>query len=54
MHKIAIIQFPGLNTEYETRREINRSGMHGEFFRWNDHPKKLENYDGYVIGGGFS
>lgn len=28
--------------------------MHGEFFRWNEDPKKLEKYDGYVIGGGFS
>lgn len=54
MLKIAIIQFPGLNTEYETRREIARAGMLGEFFRWNDDPKKLEKYDGYVIGGGFS
>lgn len=54
MIKIAIIQFPGLNTEYETRREINRVGMRGEFFRWNDDPKLLSKYDGYVIGGGFS
>ncbi|MBI4995087.1 phosphoribosylformylglycinamidine synthase I [Candidatus Peregrinibacteria bacterium] len=54
MIKIAVIQFPGLNTEYETRREIARAGMLGEFFRWNDDPKKLEKYDGYVIGGGFS
>lgn len=54
MFRIAIIQFPGLNTEYETRREINRAGMRGEFFRWNDEYKKLEKYDGYVIGGGFS
>lgn len=54
MIKIAIIQFPGLNTEYETRREINRVGMQGEFFRWNDDAKKLSKYDGYVIGGGFS
>lgn len=54
MFKIAIIQFPGLNTEYETRREINRAGMRGEFFRWNSDHKKLPQYDGYVIGGGFS
>ncbi len=54
MLKIAIIQFPGLNTEYETRREINKVGMQGEFFRWNENPKKLAGYDGYVIGGGFS
>lgn len=54
MFKIAIIQFPGLNTEFETRREINRAGMRGEFFRWNESPEKLAKYDGYVIGGGFS
>lgn len=54
MFKIAIIQFPGLNTEYETRREINRAGMRGDFFRWNDKASKLASYDGYVIGGGFS
>lgn len=54
MFRIAIIQFPGLNTEYETRREINRCGMRAEFFRWNDFPEKLTKYDGYVIGGGFS
>lgn len=54
MIRIAIIQFPGLNTEYETRREINRAGMRGEFFRWNDSHEKLAKYDGYVIGGGFS
>lgn len=54
MIRIAIIQFPGLNTEYETRREIEKAGMRGEFFRWNDDPEKLKKYDGYVIGGGFS
>lgn len=54
MLKIAIIQFPGLNTEYETRREINKTGMRGEFFRWNEDSKKLAAYDGYVIGGGFA
>lgn len=54
MFHIAIIQFPGLNTEYETRREIEKAGMRGEFFRWNDDPAKLKKYDGYVIGGGFS
>lgn len=54
MHRIAIIQFPGLNTEYETRREIGLAGMRGEFFRWNEPGERLARYDGYVIGGGFS
>jgi len=54
MIKIAIIQFPGLNCEYETRRAVNAAGMQGEFFRWNDDYSKLDNYDGYIIPGGFS
>ncbi len=54
MIKIAIIQFPGLNCEYETRRAVNAAGMVGEFFRWNDDYAKLESYDGYIIPGGFS
>lgn len=54
MYKIAIILFPGLNTEFETRREIARAGMRGEFFRWNEKASKLDGYDGIVIGGGFA
>lgn len=52
--KIAVIIFPGINTEHETRREINRAGMQAEFFRWNESAEKLKKYDGYVIGGGFT
>ncbi|MEK7528595.1 MAG: phosphoribosylformylglycinamidine synthase I [Patescibacteria group bacterium] len=51
---IAIVQFPGLNTEYETRRMINECGMTAEFLRWNDDPKKIAKYDGFVFPGGFS
>ena len=52
--KIAIIQFPGLNCEYETRRLTDKVGMEGEFFRWNDDPTRLANFDGFIIPGGFS
>lgn len=52
--KIAIIQFPGTNCEYETKRAINASDMQGEFFRWNDDYEKLKQFDGYIIPGGFS
>lgn len=54
MSKIAIIQFPGTNCEYETKRAVEKSGMSGEFFRWNKSAKELENFDGYIIPGGFS
>jgi phosphoribosylformylglycinamidine synthase subunit PurQ / glutaminase len=54
MYKIAILQFPGTNCEYEARRAVNNSGMQGEFFRWNQPAEELDNYDGYVVAGGFS
>lgn len=54
MYKIAILQFPGTNCEYEARRAVNNSGMQGEFFRWNQNAEELDNYDGYVVAGGFS
>ena len=54
MKKVAVIQFPGVNSEYETVRALKDAGMHGEFFRWNDDPKKLDDFDGFVIAGGFA
>lgn len=54
MHKIAIIQFPGTNCEYESFRAIKNAGLQPEFFRWNANPDELKNFDGYFIPGGFS
>ena len=52
--KIAIIQFPGTNTERETLMAIERVGMKAVEFLWNDDFEKLKKYDGYIIAGGFS
>lgn len=52
--QIAVMQFPGLNSEYETMRAVNDAGMNGVIFRWNEDSEKLKNFDGYVIPGGFS
>ncbi|MBT6069210.1 phosphoribosylformylglycinamidine synthase I [Candidatus Peregrinibacteria bacterium] len=62
MKRIAIIQFPGLNSEYETKRAVDDAGMDGVIFRWNaisaktsDNTElKLEEFDGYIVPGGFS
>lgn len=57
MHKlitIAVIQFPGTNTERETIMAIERAGMKARDFLWNDDFEKLKKYDGYIIAGGFS
>lgn len=54
MKKVAIIEFPGTNSEYETRRAVCEAGMDGQFFRWNQNPAELDQFDGFVIAGGFS
>jgi len=54
MYRIAIIQFPGTNCEYESFRVIKRVDMQPEFFRWNQDYETLASYDGYFIPGGFS
>lgn len=54
MIKIAVIQFPGSNCEFETKRAIDSVGMRGEIFRWNRNPKELKKFLGYVLVGGFS
>lgn len=54
MKKVAVIQFPGTNSEYETVRAVNEAGMQCEFFRWNQDPAALDQYDGFILAGGFS
>lgn len=53
-HRIAVIRFPGMNCEEETRRAVIASGMDCDVFMWNGSRSALEEYDGYVLPGGFS
>ena len=52
--QIAIIQFPGSNTERETLLACRRVGLNPVEFLWNEPAEKLSDFDGYVIVGGFS
>lgn len=54
MKKVAVIEFPGTNSEYETRRALREAGIDGQFFRWNQDPKELDSFDGFVLCGGFA
>ncbi len=54
MKNIAIIQFPGSNTERETLMACSRVGLNPVEFLWNEPAEKLTEFDGYVIVGGFS
>ena len=52
--KIAIIQFPGSNTERETILACQRNGLSPVEFLWNESLKSLAKFQGYIIVGGFS
>jgi phosphoribosylformylglycinamidine synthase len=53
-HRVAVIRFPGVNCEEETRRAVIASGMECDVFMWNGPRPRLDAYDGYVLPGGFS
>ena len=52
--KVAIIQFPGSNTERETIQACLRVGLSPIEHLWNKPHTTLSEYDGYIIVGGFS
>ncbi len=52
--RVALVQFPGSNCEWETKRAAEAAGIECSVFRWNIDPKQLAGYDGYIVGGGFS
>ena len=54
MINVAIIQFPGSNTERETFMACERAGLNPVEFLWNQPIERLSSYDGYIIVGGFS
>jgi len=54
MSNIAIIQFPGSNTERETLMACRRVGLNPVEFLWNDATESLSNFDGFIIVGGFA
>jgi len=52
--KIAVIQFPGSNTERETGMALHRAGLEPVNFLWNNDVEKLKDCAGYILTGGFS
>ena len=53
-NKIAIIQFPGSNTERETFMACHRADLQPIEFLWNQPVETLSDFNGYIIVGGFS
>jgi phosphoribosylformylglycinamidine synthase len=49
-----VIQFPGVNCEYETARALEKAGLDAAIVRWNAPAGLLADYDGFILPGGFS
>ncbi len=51
---VAVIQFPGVNCEFETARAIRGLGLRAEVVRWNLVDGLLDRFAGFILPGGFS
>jgi phosphoribosylformylglycinamidine synthase len=54
MAKCLVIQFPGVNCEYETQRAIESAGLSAEIRRWNAAADAVRHAAAIVVPGGFS
>jgi phosphoribosylformylglycinamidine synthase subunit PurQ / glutaminase len=50
----AVIQFPGVNCEYETAAAVRSIGLGAGIFRWNEDPALLDECAGIILPGGFA
>jgi len=51
--RVAVVVFPGTNSEEETLRAILAVGLGGELVHWSE-PEKLSRFDAFVLAGGFA
>ena len=51
--RVAILVFPGTNSEDETLRAVRAVGLDGELVHWSQ-PEKLARFDAYILPGGFA
>jgi phosphoribosylformylglycinamidine synthase len=52
--RVAVVVFPGTNSEDETLRALQAAGLDGEIVHWSRGSAALRRFDAYVLPGGFS
>jgi len=52
--RVAVVELPGSNCEAETRMALLAAGVRADIVRWNEEPRTLAGYGGYVLPAGFS
>jgi phosphoribosylformylglycinamidine synthase len=52
--RVAVVVFPGTNSEDETVDACRDAGMDARLFWWSEDPESLRSYDAYIFSGGFA
>lgn len=52
--RVAVVVFPGTNSEDETQRALAASGLDAEIVHWSRGSAALRAFDAYVLPGGFA
>jgi phosphoribosylformylglycinamidine synthase subunit PurQ / glutaminase len=51
---VAVVVFPGTNSEDETVDACREAGMDARLFWWSEDPQTLRSFDAFVFAGGFA
>jgi len=51
--RVAVVVFPGTNSEDETLRAVRAVGLDGDLVHWSQ-PERLAQFDAFVLPGGFA
>ena len=54
MARVAVLQIPGVNCEYETARVLEAVGLEARIVRYNEPASVLGEFEAYVLPGGFA
>lgn len=54
MARVAVLQIPGVNCEYETVRVLVAVGLEASIVRFNEASSSLASFDAFVLPGGFA
>jgi phosphoribosylformylglycinamidine synthase len=52
--RVAVVLFPGTNSEHETLRSLAAAGIDGEIVHWSRGSAGLRPFDAFVLPGGFA
>jgi len=51
---VAVMIFPGTNSEDETLRAVKAAGLDGRLVHWSADPASVRGFDAYILPGGFA